>query len=86
MNVRAFIAIVLLTAANAFGAGSGDILGLWKTDGGDSRLEFFSCGDKICGKIVWLKEPKSVKCAWHRPIDWNCAAISEFLLSAATLS
>jgi uncharacterized protein (DUF2147 family) len=60
MNVRAFIAIVLLTAANAFGAGSGDILGLWKTDGGDSRLEFFSCGDKICGKIVWLKEPKYI--------------------------
>jgi uncharacterized protein (DUF2147 family) len=145
MKVWTFFATVLLTATTAFGAGPSDILGSWKTAGGDSRLEFFRCGEKICGKIVWLKEPAyldkkdgpvgttkvdrknpnpalrkrpilglqvmkglkakgnnrwgmgpatipkparatSVKCSWYRPVDWNCAAISGFLLSVATSS
>jgi uncharacterized protein (DUF2147 family) len=33
---------------------------LWKTEKGDVHLEFFGCGEKICGKIVWLYEPKYV--------------------------
>lgn len=57
MKVWAFFTAVLLTATTAFGADPGNILGSWKTDGGDSRLEFFRCGKKICGKIAWLKEP-----------------------------
>ena len=57
MKISTFMATVLLTATTAFGAGQGNILGSWKTDGGKSELEFFSCGEKICGKIVWLKEP-----------------------------
>jgi uncharacterized protein (DUF2147 family) len=44
-------------AETASGAGPSGILGLWKTTAGDSQLEFFRCGDKICGKIVWLKVP-----------------------------
>jgi uncharacterized protein (DUF2147 family) len=35
-------------------------LGTWKTDGGDSQLELFTCADKICGKIVWLKVPRYI--------------------------
>lgn len=50
----------LLAATTAFGAGTGDVLGVWKTDGGDSRLELFRCEDKICGKIVWLKVPNYI--------------------------
>jgi uncharacterized protein (DUF2147 family) len=57
MKIWTFFATVLLTATTAFGAGPSDIFGSWKTAGGDSRLEFFRCGEKICGKIVWLKEP-----------------------------
>jgi uncharacterized protein (DUF2147 family) len=60
MKIRIFLTTILLTAATVFGAGPGDILGPWKTDGGDSRLEFFKCGDKICGKIVWLKVPNYI--------------------------
>ena len=52
---------MLLTATTAFGAGPGDVLGPWTTDGGDSRLELFRCGEKICGKIVWLKHPNYMK-------------------------
>jgi uncharacterized protein (DUF2147 family) len=57
MKVWTFFATVLLMATTAFGAGPSDVLGSWKTNEGDSRLEFFRCGDKICGKIVWMKEP-----------------------------
>jgi uncharacterized protein (DUF2147 family) len=54
------LATVLLTATTAFCAGPGDVLGSWKTDGGDSRLEFFRCGEKICAKIAWLKQPNYI--------------------------
>lgn len=60
MKIRVFCATVLLTATTAFGAGSDDILGSWKTEGGDSQLEFFRCGEKICGKIIWLKVPNYI--------------------------
>jgi len=60
MKIRVFFATVLMTASSAFGAAPGDILGSWKTEGGDSQLELFRCGDKICGKIIWLKVPKYI--------------------------
>ncbi|KAF0216333.1 MAG: hypothetical protein FD174_3787 [Geobacteraceae bacterium] len=56
MKVWTFFATVLLTATTAFDAGPSDVLGWWKTDGGDSRLELFRCGEEICGEI-WLEVP-----------------------------
>ncbi len=32
-------------------------LGTWATEGGKSHVEIVSCGEKLCGSIVWLKEP-----------------------------
>jgi uncharacterized protein (DUF2147 family) len=55
-----FLATALLTTTMAFGAGPSTVLGSWKTDGGDSRLELFRCGEKICGKIIWLKVPNYI--------------------------
>jgi uncharacterized protein (DUF2147 family) len=60
MRSGIFLVILMLSASTAFGAAPGDIFGMWKTDGGDSQLEFYRCGDKICGKIVWLKVPKYI--------------------------
>lgn len=60
MRVCTFIVTVLLTATTAFSAGPSNILGSWKTVGSRSELEFFRCGEKICGKIVWLKEPNYI--------------------------
>jgi len=60
MKVWSLLATVMLTATTAISAGPSDILGSWKTDGDDSRLELFRCGEKICGKIVWLKEPNYI--------------------------
>lgn len=63
MNIWTGVAVVLLTATTAFSAGPDDVLGLWKTAGGDSQLELFRCRDKICGKVVWLKVPKYIDSA-----------------------
>lgn len=60
MKAFIFLAVLLLTATTSFGAAAGDVLGLWKTAGGDSQLEIYRCGDKICGKIVWLKVPRYI--------------------------
>jgi uncharacterized protein (DUF2147 family) len=60
MKILIVVATVLLSGTTAFGAGPGDILGPWTTDGGDSRLEFFKCGENICGKIAWLKQPNYI--------------------------
>jgi len=34
-----------------------DILGVWNTAEGRSRVEVSNCGDRYCGRIIWLKEP-----------------------------
>lgn len=51
-----FIAL-LLSVTTAFGADSSGILGIWRTEMDESKVEIFMCGEKICGKIVWLKSP-----------------------------
>src|SRR5690348_719986 len=32
-------------------------LGIWTNEEKEARFEIYKCGDKLCGKIVWLKEP-----------------------------
>ena len=38
-----------------------DPRGVWLTPGGNSHVEIAPCGDKLCGRIVWLKEPNNKK-------------------------
>ncbi len=57
MKIWIFLTAILLAASVAFGAGSDAVVGLWKTPEDESKLEFFKCGDKICVRIAWLKEP-----------------------------
>ena len=49
--------ICLALAAACYAAGADDILGVWNNEKKDARIEVFKCGDKYCGKIVWVKEP-----------------------------
>lgn len=60
MKTWIFFAMAYLAATTALGADPDDILGLWKTEKGDVQLEFYRCEEKICGKIIWLNEPKYV--------------------------
>ena len=57
MKVLTFFALILLAATSAFGAGSSDVLGTWKTEMDESKVEIYRCGKKLCGKIIWLKNP-----------------------------
>jgi uncharacterized protein (DUF2147 family) len=47
---------LLLTATAGFAAGD-DILGVWYNQEKDAKIQIFQCGQKYCGKIVWLKQP-----------------------------
>jgi uncharacterized protein (DUF2147 family) len=32
-------------------------LGTWINEEKEARFQIYKCGEKLCGKIVWLKEP-----------------------------
>lgn len=57
MKILTSFMIILLVATIAFSAGPNDILGIWKTEGDESKVEIHRCGEKICGTIIWLKNP-----------------------------
>ena len=38
-------------------AAASDAVGKWLTVDGKSHVEIVSCGEQLCGTIVWLKEP-----------------------------
>ncbi len=56
--LTAFAAVFCL----AFGGSAlADPRGVWRTPGGKSHVEIAPCDDKLCGRIVWLKEPNNEK-------------------------
>jgi uncharacterized protein (DUF2147 family) len=36
-------------------------LGVWLDDSGQGAIEIANCGPKLCGRIVWLKQPTNAK-------------------------
>lgn len=57
MKFLPLFAALLLSTTTVLGAGTDDILGIWKTELDESKVEVYRCGEKICGKIIWLKRP-----------------------------
>ena len=51
---KAIISLVLTMMSVAGYAQS--VVGKWVTEGGDSQVEIYQSGDKLNGKIVWLKK------------------------------
>lgn len=47
--------VFLVSAANKSSAD--DILGMWLTEGGKSKVKVFKRGNQYFGKVTWLKEP-----------------------------
>jgi uncharacterized protein (DUF2147 family) len=60
MKIWVFFVAVTLMAPSAFGANPSDVIGPWKTVEDNSALEIFNCGEKLCGKVIWLKNPNYV--------------------------
>ena len=50
---------LIATGAQGQNTGADAILGEWLTDKDEAVVEIYVCGDRYCGKIVWLKEPKN---------------------------
>lgn len=48
---------IVASAAPAAAQGQAAIVGTWLTEGGRSHVRIAPCGAKLCGNIVWLKEP-----------------------------
>lgn len=57
MKILLLFTLLLMTATTAWVAGPDGILGIWKTEREESKVEIARCGDKICGTIVWMKNP-----------------------------
>ncbi len=50
------VLMMLLASASAFGA-SDDIAGVWLNQEKDAKIEIYKCGERYCGRVVWLKDP-----------------------------
>ncbi|MXN64191.1 DUF2147 domain-containing protein [Stappia sp. GBMRC 2046] len=49
-------ATIALSVPQAFAA---DATGIWARPSGSSQIQISSCGNALCGKIIWLKEPRN---------------------------
>jgi uncharacterized protein (DUF2147 family) len=50
--------LLMLVAKSGFSA---NLEGLWLTENKDAKVRVYLCDDKICGDLVWLKEPNWTK-------------------------
>lgn len=57
---RASAAALFMSATLAAGgaAWAADATGTWARPSGSSQIRISSCGKALCGKLVWLKEPR----------------------------
>jgi uncharacterized protein (DUF2147 family) len=46
----------LVSAPLAVDASEG-VAGLWLTEKGDARIQVSPCGNALCGKVMWLRDP-----------------------------
>ncbi len=59
---RAFTLSWLILAASAGGALAGSSpLGTWIDHSGEGAVEISDCGGKLCGRVVWLKNPANLE-------------------------
>lgn len=56
LALGAALAFLALPGPSAFAA---DAAGTWARPSGTSQIRISPCGDALCGKIVWLKEPRN---------------------------
>ena len=56
LRIVFFLALALLVAAPA-AAQSPTPLGVWLHPNKRIQLEIYSCGDRLCGKLIWFRRP-----------------------------
>ena len=53
----AYLIYLSLSPLMAQSGEADEILGVWLTGSKKGKVEIYKCGNKYCGKIVWLKDP-----------------------------
>ena len=53
-RLGAFVVLMLLAGPAVADSGA---LGVWATEEEKSHVEIYACGEQLCGRIVWLREP-----------------------------
>ena len=51
------LVVLMVLSTFVFAQSGDDILGIWLTEGGKSKVEITKTDGKYNGKIIWLKEP-----------------------------
>ena len=51
------LAVLILISTLSFSQKSDDIIGVWLTEGGKSKIQITKSNGKYKGKILWLKDP-----------------------------
>jgi uncharacterized protein (DUF2147 family) len=54
-----FAVMIVFASADVFAVSPDSITGDWYTAEGNSIVQVYKCGDLFCGKITWLKNPKT---------------------------
>lgn len=59
LKLLSLIAVGLFAVATLVPAqaGHGGVMQTWFTKDNKSKVQIYKCGEMICGKFVWLKEP-----------------------------
>jgi uncharacterized protein (DUF2147 family) len=56
-RIASVLAVTIVAWAADALAQQPPVLGRWLTESGRGVVEIYQCGDKLCGKLVWLIEP-----------------------------
>ena len=54
------LAAAMLAIGSPSQASAADPSGIWAKDDGSAKVEIKKCGRGICGKVVWLRNPKEL--------------------------
>jgi uncharacterized protein (DUF2147 family) len=56
-RIYCFAAAAVLALAAIIPANAADVTGLWLIQDTTARVRIFSCGELMCGNVVWLSQP-----------------------------
>lgn len=59
--VRTLVVAAALCGTQAKAQASLDVAGTWLTEDGRAKIKTEHCGDKLCGYVVWMKQPLTDK-------------------------
>lgn len=58
LSFRFFFVCVICGPGYLFANDNAGLLDEWYTEDKKAKVEFYECDEEVCGKIVWMKEPR----------------------------